>query len=78
MISISNDEDVLDIRDLPRLIEEFRVALLCAVSEAGLCAQAEQYFLLTLSALDQAQRYSQLARIVQMQELARKPKGCGR
>ena len=54
-----------DISDLPELIQDFRYKLLYDTNEFGLDPIAEQYFLLSMSALEQAQRYAQLSKMAQ-------------
>lgn len=51
----------LDIEDVPGPIKELRARFLCDIDAESLDAEAEQHFLLALSALEQAERFAQLA-----------------
>jgi len=51
----------LDIEDLPDPIEKLRAKFLLELDAEGLDPEAEQFFLLALSSLEQAARFAKLA-----------------
>lgn len=68
--SKTSDEFGFDIKDLPRFIADFSAKVLSDTNEAGLAADAEQYFQLAMDTLNQAKRYAELAAIAQSRALA--------
>lgn len=57
----AEEPEELDIEDVPRPIELLRARFLFELEANSLDAEAEQHFLLALSALEQAHRFAQLA-----------------
>ena len=58
---MSPENEGLDIESVPEPIEKLRVRFLMEVDARGLEPEAEQYLLLALNALEQAERFAKLA-----------------
>jgi hypothetical protein len=60
----------LDPGDLPDAVEKFRQEWLFCTETGHLCPEAEQFYLMALAALEQAQRYAALSQLAQRRALA--------
>jgi hypothetical protein len=56
-------------RELAGNVHSLRMSYLCDIEDAGADAEAEQYYLLALTMLEQAQRYLSIAAYKQSQAL---------
>lgn len=59
-----------ELREIKATIEKLRVGYLCDVETEGLCCDAEQYYLLMLSALEQAKIWAEMAALAQTRAVA--------
>lgn len=59
-----------DLREIKATIEKLRVSYLCDVETDGFCPEAEQYFLLMLSALEQARIWAEMGALAQTRAIA--------